>query len=418
MSELKHNKIRLIENATSLLFLQAANYLLPLITLPYLVRILGIDQYGLLNYAFVIIQYFIIFVDYGFNISATRQVSIFRDDKEKLSNIFNSVYIVKTILMLIAFAILLIIIFTVGKIKTYSLLYLISYLSVVGNILFPVWYFQGLEKMKYVTVINILSRILITVLIFVFVKTSKDYLLAALLQSMSVVVAGATSIIFVAWKMPVKPHIPSYDVIKNTLLSGWPIFISNMSVNMFTNTNIMVLGIYCDNKTVGRYSIGYKIVAIVLNLINPIAYAVFPYISKLFADSFNDAIRFIRKLFLYGSISFIILGILMNIFAQYITTIIAGQNDQVIVNIIRLLSVMPLLTFIDNVYGMQILLNNNKEKEFMRSLLFGGCLSIALSFWLVPLYKEYGSAVSLLIAEFAVVCLMYRSVKKIKISLF
>ncbi|WP_369525932.1 oligosaccharide flippase family protein [Photobacterium leiognathi] len=137
---------RFLENVLSLGSIQVVNYILPLLTVPYLVRVLGVDYFGLLAFSTVIINYLMLITDYGFNLTATKEVSINRFDNNKVSEIFSSVLIVKMLLTVLCFFLLLTLILTIGKIGDHSVLYLITFLSVIGQSLFPIWLFQGIEK--------------------------------------------------------------------------------------------------------------------------------------------------------------------------------------------------------------------------------------------------------------------------------
>ena len=153
-----NNKKNLIKNFSSLSLLQASNYLFPLITLPYLFRILGADKYGLMIFASAFVGYFGIITDYGFNLSIPREVSIHRDDKNKLSEILSSVLIIKASLFIICSAVFTAIVFAVPKFYLDKDIYLLSFLTVFGQLLFPVWFFQGVEKMHFITLTSISVR--------------------------------------------------------------------------------------------------------------------------------------------------------------------------------------------------------------------------------------------------------------------
>ncbi|WP_151801044.1 oligosaccharide flippase family protein, partial [Acinetobacter bereziniae] len=149
-------KKRFIRNFFSLATLQGLNYILPLLTLPYLVRVLGAEKFGILAFSTAIIGYFIVLVDYGFNFTATREISLNRDNNEKLNEIFNSVMIIKFILFLISLIIMTFLIVFFEKFNVDPWLYYLTFGTVFGQILFPVWFFQGIEQMKYITIINII----------------------------------------------------------------------------------------------------------------------------------------------------------------------------------------------------------------------------------------------------------------------
>ena len=165
-------------NYVSLLVLQAANYILPLLVLPYLVRVLGTDKFGLIMLAQSLTIFFNVFVDYGFNLSGTREVSLARDDKKKLSEIFSAIFVIKAFLLLIAFSIFYFIISVFTRFSVDISVYLYSFGLVIGQALFPVWFFQGIEKMKFVTLINILAKSIFTALVFILITKEQDYIMS------------------------------------------------------------------------------------------------------------------------------------------------------------------------------------------------------------------------------------------------
>jgi PST family polysaccharide transporter len=157
--------------------------------------VLGVEKFGLLSFAQATIAYFTIIVDYGFNLSATRDISIHREDKEKLSEIFSSVMIIKLGLFFISLILLTVLVFSFEKFRVEALLYYLTFGTVVGQLLFPVWFFQGMERMKYITYLNILAKLLFTITIFIFVKNSKDIYLVPVMNSLGFIVSGILSVI-------------------------------------------------------------------------------------------------------------------------------------------------------------------------------------------------------------------------------
>ena len=190
-------KKRLTGNFFSLIFLQAANYLLPLATLPYLIRVLGVEKYGLLTFAQSIIIFFNIAVDYGFNLSATRDVAVNKNDLDKISEIFCSVMIIKIVMTVVSLVVLCGMLFFINRLTSDWLLYLTTFGMVIGQAIFPVWYFQGIENMKIITILNISSKLFFTIIIFIFIHTPDDYLKVPAFNSLGYLLAGGLSLAIV-----------------------------------------------------------------------------------------------------------------------------------------------------------------------------------------------------------------------------
>jgi PST family polysaccharide transporter len=409
---------KIIENATALYVVQALNYILPLITLPYLTRILGTDKYGLLLFANALIQYFVTITDYGFNISATRSISIWRDNGDKISEIFSAVYIIKLILASTCLLVLSLLIFFVGRFRSDPYLYLISYLAVIGNLLFPVWYFQGLERMKEMAILNVVARVLTTAALFMYVRFKGDYLLAALIQNLGVVVSGGVSLMLVRKIYPVRIVLPSMKTLKGMIKEGWSIFVSLISVAVIGNTTLIMLGFLTNNTYVGYFAISQKIVWAFCNLIPPIANAIFPKVSQLFKLSTTQGVEFLKKVVKYITPLFAMLTLILWLSAPRLVLLVTGDSEAEIIRLVRIMAIIPLLIFTDNIYGMQIMLNKKLDNQFMNIYVVGGVLTIILSGILVPKYMAIGTAISLLLTEIIMLISMYIVVRNHGIKLF
>lgn len=227
------DKKRLLSNFFSLSVLQAFTYILPLLTLPYLVRVLGVKNFGLVTFAQAFIVYFNILVDYGFNLSATREISIHRDNEEKVTEIFNSVMIIKSILIGVSFVILNLVVFSFEKFSSEWELYYLTFLWVIGQAFFPVWYFQGMEQMKYITVINITSKVIFTALIFVVIQNESDYKYVPLLNGTGVLTGAIISIWIIHNKFKQVFKIYDFDTLKKHFWIALSFFIESVSIYLY-----------------------------------------------------------------------------------------------------------------------------------------------------------------------------------------
>ena len=179
----KEGKV-ILANFSYLFLLQIAGYLFPLLTMPYLARVIGADSFGRIAIASAVIMWIQTISDWGFNYTATRDVAKNRDDNDKVSHILSNVIWAKFILLFFSFIILLLLIYFVPIFRENYLVVLITFLMVPGHILFPDWFFQALERMKYITILNLLSKLLFTIAIFVFIKDKSDYIYQPLFVSL------------------------------------------------------------------------------------------------------------------------------------------------------------------------------------------------------------------------------------------
>ena len=412
-----HNKI--FENVSALFVLQIANYVLPLLTFPYLVRVLGTGNFGVLAFSSAFIQYFVVITDYGFNLSATRDVSINRYNRDKLSKIFTNVLLIKSIIAVISFVAVYILTRLIYKFGEYSAVYYLTCLAILGNVLFPVWFLQGLEKMKAVALINITVRILSTVLIFMMVKTVNDLKLAVLFLNGTVLLSGLVSIILIRRMDIVDLVKPSIKSVRDLLAGGWAIFISSLAVSLVGNTNIFLLGVLTtDYKYVGIFSIAQKIVWAFANMVVPVANAIFPRVGLLFKQNKYQALKLLKKVYLFALPVFVGMFLVLLFGSDILVKIVAGENNKLISVAIKIMSIIPLLILTDNIYGMQIMLNNGMEKKFMFIYLLSSVVLIVSAIALIPSYKSTGASISMLLTEIFVLFYLYKSVVKKGINVF
>ena len=161
---------RIVSNYFSLLVLQITNYILPLLLIPYLVRILGTEKFGLVMLAQSLCLFVTVIVDFGFSLSGTREIALYRDNKTKMSQIFIAIMFIKSALIIVAFFLLFVVVMAFERFSVDYEVYFLSFGIVIGQAIFPVWFFQGIEKMKFITIVNLLAKVIFTILVIVFVK--------------------------------------------------------------------------------------------------------------------------------------------------------------------------------------------------------------------------------------------------------
>ncbi len=409
---------KILENIASLTGLQFASYILPLITLPYLTYVLGPDKFGLTQYAISLITYFQMFTDYGFNLSATRELAIVREDSSKVSEIFNSVMFIKIMLCTLSFLILLAIVLFIPKFGVDADVYILTFGIVVGNVLFPTWLFQGMEYMKYTSILNIIGKLIFTVLIFVMIHQASDYILVPVINSFGYLVVGVLGIYVALTRFDIQLSVPSLKSIKHHLNEGWHVFLSTIAINMYTTTNTFLLGLLTNNTLVGYYSIAEKFITAANGLFSPISQALYPYISRTVhnEDKTSNIIR-IRKLTKLAAMLGAIFSLGLFIFADPLISILFGPEYASSIVILRILSIIPFMVSLSNIFGIQTMLTFNYKKDFTKIVFMGGVIDIILGIILITLFKEIGIAISFAVTEtfITVAMLTFLQRKNIKI---
>ena len=278
-------------NFFSLTSLKVLTYILPLITFPYLIRVLGIEKFGLIMFAQATMYYFEIVVDFGFNLSATREVALNAKKPNKLNEIISAVFSIKFMLLLFSFLVLIVAINLFDRFLQDSMLYYYSFLKIIALAFFPVWFFQGIEKMKYITLIDILSKSIFTVLIFVFVQSESDYILVPLISGVGYIVGTIFSLIYLFKRFKKSFIICSFSVIKKYFNDSLMFFLSRVSVSLYTTSNAFVLGLVTSNIMVGYYAVAEKLYMVIRQMYQPIVQVIYPYISK------TRNVKFFKKLY-------------------------------------------------------------------------------------------------------------------------
>ncbi len=409
-----------LENFFSLSFLQAANYVLPLITLPYLVRVLGPEKYGLIAFAQAFMQYFITITDYGFGWSAVRAVSINKENKAVLSEIFCSVMAIKFFFMLISLAIVAATIILVPRFREYWLLYIFTFGVVLDGVLYPGWFFQGVAQMKYSALFIGMAKAIFTVLIFFFIKHQEDYLFVPLLNAIGYLITGVLSLLFVVYKFEVKAVIPSMSRVMEQLKDGWHVFISFVSINLYTTTNTFLLGLFTNNTIVGYFAAGEKLIRIVTQMYQPLFKALYPYITKLVTESRERTIHALRKTIRLTLVSSMIIFLGVIIFAKPIAKLILGGKFAESIIIMRVLSPLVVVIPLAFIFANLGLLPFKLDKYFARIYISGGFINIGflMVFILGLNLQGIGAALSNLLTEIILTVMMYRVLKKHGITVF
>ena len=407
MQDSRSTKEKLLSNFFSMSSLQLASYIFPLLTIPYLIRTLGIENYGLLAFVTGIVTYFKILVSYGFSYTATKDVAENKLNKNKLSEVFSSVFFTQMFLVLISLLFILILSIFVESIKNHIYLYLLAIGSVLSDAILPYYFFMGIERMKYITVINIATKIFTTLCIFVFIHASDDYMLVPLIY----LIFNILSIIYAIYLINVSfntvlVYVPFYKVI-NTLKKSRHIFISNIGISLYDNTIVVVLGYVTNMTTVGYFTAAQKLVKAVISLSGPIYTTVYPHIVSISKKSKIDGLRFIKLVTIYTSIVNATIFTITYFFADSILLTLFDITNKTSISILQIMSILPLIIGLSRIVGIQTLMVFNLQSVLSKITLSIGLIGLPLSYIIINIHGAIGAAYFIVCIEFSIFISMF-----------
>ncbi|MBE6192966.1 MAG: flippase [Rikenellaceae bacterium] len=396
----------LASNFVWLSALQVAGYLFPLITLPYLARVIGADGFGKVAFASAIMVWIQTIADWGFNLTATRDVAKNRDDAQKVSEIFSNVLWARCLLAVVSLAVLIGLILLVPKFYENRLVILVTYLMIPGHILFPDWFFQAVEKMKYITILNVLLKLLFTIAVFVFVKDREDYILQPLFTSIGYVFCGVLSLYLIIGKWGVKLQKPSIARIITTIKDSTNVFINNLAPNLYNSLSIVLLGIFGGSGATGIFDGGNKFISLCQQFMTVISRVFFPYLSR---QSNRHKILVVINMTVA-----IVFALLLFVLAPYIVRLMLSAEFAESVYVIRILAISVIFLALSDSYGTNYLIIHKRDRELRNITIIGSIFGLCIGVPLIYYYGYTGAAVTITTARVVLGVLTYVVAKREK----
>lgn len=394
------------KNIFWLMLVHCSNYVFPLITLPYLVRVLGAENFGVLAIIQAVSQYIILVTDFGFNFSTTREISIHRENKEKVTSIFYSTMLAKMLLFILSAGMLLLVSFFFPLMRENLLLIIFSLFGVVGSILFPIWLFQGLERMAIISFFTTAAKTIVLLCTFLFVKTVEDLDIAIFINSLSLLIPGLLSLYYIYHKRMISWALPDINQTFTQMKISFPLFISSMSTSFYTTMNTILMGWYCPAAMVGHYAVADKMRIAAQGLYNPVRQAVFPRAVAMSKSEDVWGTLVVKK---FG-IPFIGLGLFMTFFlsvsSPFFVKYCLGKDFEEVGNYLLLMSPILILVAIATVFGHWIVIAGGHSKVLSKIYICGSLLHLI---YVIPVVRNFGAigmVVSVTLTEFIVTSLI------------
>lgn len=390
----KNNK-KIIENFSFLTLFQLFALLSPMITYPYLIKVIGLDLYGSVVFAQTIITYFSLIVNFGFGISGPRDVANLKGDKTLLSEYVSSVFILKMALWLISFLLFIVLISFFDYFENFFLLYFYSFFITVGDVIFPIWFFQGIEKMKYITYINIIVKMIFILCIFLLVKEKEDYLFIPIVNAVGALVSGIISLYILIKKEKVSFTKVNFDYIKQSFKESFALFISSISTNIYLSLNKLIVGSLLSMKEVGIYDLAEKVVSLIKTPVIMLSQALFPKIAR------EKSLKFINKFLMITLIGVLFIYIGLVVFSDYIVNFFIHTSNRTAVDIIRIYGISMFFLTINMFLGGLRLIPFGFNKHYMYAMSANGIFYIFLIslFYLLDFISLYTITLIYVMAE-------------------
>lgn len=388
------------KNVLSMFGMQGINYLVPLIVLPYLTRVLGASGYGQMGLALALIQYFVLFTDFGFNLKSSKAIAQSKDNHAKISQIYWVTIACKFSLAIISLLILSALVFSIPKFYEIRVLVFITAMQIVASVLLPIWFFQGLEKMSLFALINSILKVLSVPLIFIFVKDYTDVYWAAGIQAGIPLFAGIYSTYFIFKNKLITRVKITFQEILSTVKESSVIFIGSLAIFLYTMSAPLILGLVNSYDEVGIYSAADKIKSALLGLFLVLGSVFYPRVNALIKEDSLKAFVFLKKLIIYQSLISVCIGLPFFILIPHAVNMILGQQFIQAGIILQIMSPMIFLIPMSVIFSNYILLSFGHNTLYARIPIFVGSLHLSYVIYFSKVFGAKGTAVAVLITEF------------------
>ncbi|MGM1344517.1 flippase [Morganella morganii] len=393
------NHTSLKKNALSLLIMQVINYLVPLITLPYLARTLGIVQYGALNLSLSLIQYGVIFITFGFNLSATRDIAKNRGNTQIISKIFWETISSKILLLFFSCIILYYSTEFIDGFNSIRYLTVIFFMQLISVAIDPLWFFQGIERLVKISIITAIIRLINIPLLLFFVHGPHDVEKVAVIQSLLLLLTSIINLYLIKKEnILMKIKIKELKIV-HSLISSLPLFVGAAAISLYNTSTPLILGLMSNYNEVGIYSAGFKIQMAAVGVFTILGQVIYPRANNLFSKRTQDGYIFVKKLLIYMLPVLLLSLLIFYVMVPPLIVMVLGQDFIGSSEVVKIMSPMLVLVPYSIVLSNNLLLPLGHKHIYYILPIFIGLLHILYTIILSDKFGAIGAAYSMLITE-------------------
>jgi PST family polysaccharide transporter len=405
------------KNILYLALSQVANYVLPLITIPYLTRTLGPEAYGLSEWGITAYLYLTAVVIFGFHTTGTRTAAQSQGNTTTLSTLFSAIFYTRVFLAL-AMVLAAIALALTPALESYHMLFWAGLPLLLGWMFYPEFHFQGSQNIAPLAVGNFIVKTIATFFIFLLIKQSADYWIVLAIQGVAQLGVGAALFAWSFKSMPgLRLYFPGFSVLKQTLSEGWPVFLSHFFTRIYTFGSVLFVGWWVTSEELGWFSAGFKLVMVAQSLIFiPLTGALFPYLTTALAKGPSTYQRAFRKTFVLTLAATAVIAAGLMATAPWVIQLLFGTSFAPAVPMVRIMAPLLVLTALHHFALQQGLLIYSQDKTYLKIIVITGMVALMLNLGLTQNAGATGASWARLLSELVPVVAGWLAFQKWKVT--
>jgi PST family polysaccharide transporter len=399
---------RFATNVASLFGVQVANFLLPLLTVPYVVRIIGPEKLGLLNFSQAYVTYFSLLINYGFDMAAVRAIAANRSDKEATNRIVSQVLTGKALLWVLSTIIFAVVSLSNAEFKQHLFLHVCTYLVCIGTVLSPFWLYQAMEDLGRVALFNLAVKLIFSLSVLLLIRQAGDYFYQNLAISLSQILVSVGALVVALRRFHIKLRWPTRAELANRFREDRTLFFSSVTITIYASSNVFILGLMSVPYNVGIYSAGTRLESMAESFIGlALNQAFFPVVAQAFGQSREEGLRMVRNTFFPLATLLGLVAVGLWVVGPFALTLLYGAKFQEASTILRVVAVLPLIIGLSNLLGLHTMLNLRMDRAFFMVTALGSVVGLALNWLLIHRFAHVGAAYALVATELLITGTMY-----------
>jgi len=390
---------------------QFFNLVTPLLVVPYIVSVCGEEGYGKIGVGMALAFFIMVFIDYGSEIVGVKDVAVNREEKNKIESIFITTYAAKFVLLFGMLFVASGLFYFVPYFNREKALFFLSLSMVVGQFINPTWFLQGIEDFKWITFVNIISKVIFLIGVFIFLKQPCDYVYSNLIWGIGMIVANGLAWLYIVHKYSFSfANLNKREVVM-MIKQNFSIFSSQIFVSLQMYAPIVIISFFGGNTMAGQYKIIDQIIVIFKTYLLLFFNFVYPRVCFLLGKNTREALSFWK---IYNGLNAVFIIISLGIIGLFSNKIVGYFNPKGVIEISNLLKIAVLIPIAQSITIplKQLVLGSNKQNEYVRTTMIIAVTSLTIIAIITPFYSVLGVLLSLILTEVITAAMYYRIIKR------